>query len=194
MDRLGFLATLLRFCMRSAAIVLILAESARAASPDDPGRGRREQDDLRRYARDTWRSFDRMALRGGLPADGLKREGDGTWRPTGSTTPMDVGAYLWSTLAAERLGIIDAAEARNRLDRTLAAIGRLKRVHGLFLDKLDPRTGAPLETSPDGHQPIHPKLSAVDNGWLATGLVMVRNTRPELSERALVLCHSLVLG
>src|SRR5207248_2701911 len=129
-------------------------------------------------------SFKAMALPGALPADGLSRGDDGNWRPTGSTTPTDIGAYLWSTLAAERLQIIEPAEARRRLDKTLAAVARLERPHGLFLDRLDPRTGAPLKTSPAGGQPIHPKLSAVANGWLATALIMVRNTKPELRERA----------
>src|SRR6185312_10159291 len=56
--------------------------------------------------------------------------------------------------------------------------------HGLFLDRIDPRTGAPLKASSEGGQPIHQKLSAVDNGWLATALIMVRNTKPELHDRA----------
>jgi hypothetical protein len=164
--------------------MMSLIAPGRAAPAGDPGLGPREQEALRRYARDTWHSFEAMALPSGLPADGLRRGHDGAWQPTGSTTPTDIGGYLWSTLAAERLGIIEPAEARRRLDQTLGILARLERPHGLFLDKLDPRTGAPLKTSPEGGQPIHPKLAAADNAWLAAGLMMVRNTKPELRERA----------
>ena len=70
------------------------------------------------------------------------------------------------------------------LDQTLAAVARLGRVKGFFVDRVDPRTGVPLTTSPDDGKPIRPLVSAVDNGWLAAALIMVRNTRPELRERA----------
>jgi hypothetical protein len=176
------------------AVMFSLVASGSASASADTGLGHREQEALRRYARDTWHSFDAMVLPDGLPADGLHRGEDGTWRPTKSTTPTDIGAYLWSTLAVERLGIIEPAEARRRLDQTLGALAQLDRVHGLFLDKLDPRSGEPLKTSPQGGQPIHPKLSAADNAWLATGLIMIRNTKPELRDRAEALLTPMDFG
>ena len=168
----------------AAFFVARAADCALAASPDRPALGPGDRETLRRYARDTWRSFEAMADAGGLPADGLRCAGDGVWRPTEKTSPTDVAAYLWSTLAAERLGIIGADEAGRRLDRTMAALARPRRVHGFFLDRLDPRTGDPLTSSPRDGKPIRPLVSAVDNGWLAAALIMVGNARPERRERA----------
>ena len=48
-----------------------------------------------------------MAQPGGLPADGLCRGDDGAWKPTEKTSPTDIAAYLWSTLAAEELQLIE---------------------------------------------------------------------------------------
>ena len=63
---------------------------------------------LLRYARDTWASFVAMTIpTTGLPADRLSS--DGTTSVQTSTT--NIGGYMWSTLVAERLGIIGHAEA-----------------------------------------------------------------------------------
>ncbi len=178
----------------AAAIFLALAAHGHGGPDDASGLGPRDRDSLRRFARDTWHSFEAMADTGGLPADALGLGKDGAWSPTRITTPTDIGAYLWSTLAAERLGLIEPADARRRLDQTLAAIARLERPHGLFLDKMDPRTGARLERSPEGGQPIHPKLAAVDNAWLATALIMTRNVKPEFRDRADALLEPMNFG
>ena len=37
---------------------------------------------------------------------------DGAWKPTEKTSPTDIAAYLWSTLAAEDLQIIEASRGR----------------------------------------------------------------------------------
>jgi hypothetical protein len=166
---------------------LSLMTQARGAPLDDPDLSPQEREVLRRYARDTWHSFEAMSRTGGLPADGLHHDHDGTWSPTNKTTPTDIAAYLWSTLAAEKLGIIEPDQAHRRLDETLSAVARLERLHGFFYDKLDPRSGAPLTKKAKNGEPIRPVLSAVDNGWLAMALIMIRNTRPELRERAEVL-------
>ncbi len=164
-------------------------EPSRAAKIDDEELTLGERETLRRYARDTWKSFEVMARAGELPADGLRRGKEGTWAPTKKTTPTDIAAYLWSILAAEKLGIIDAAESNQRIDSTLRALGRATREHGFFFDKLDPHTGATLTTSPDDGQSIGPLLSTVDNGWLAAALIMIRNTRPAQRAQAEALCR-----
>src|SRR4051794_35172530 len=89
-----------------------------------------QRETLHRYARDTWKSFQAMARPGGLPADGLKRGEAGDWLPTKKTTPTDIAAYLWSTLAAEDLKIIGSSETEERIGRVLDNLRRLKRVHG----------------------------------------------------------------
>jgi xylan 1,4-beta-xylosidase len=142
-----------------------------------------EREELIAYARDTWKSVAEMGDRSELPADGLRHLPSGLWEPTLKTTPTDIGCYLWSVLAAERLKIINRDEAECRLRRTLAAVQRLERVHGFFYDKLDPRSGAILTKAPDG-SPIRAIASSVDNGWLAAALLMLRNAFPSLRDTA----------
>lgn len=132
---------------------------------------------LNSYARDTWRSFEAMTLPTGLPADSLTRTKDGKYQAAFLTSPSDIAAYLWSTLAAEELKIITPEEAADRMGRTLASLVKLERSHGFFFNWYDPRDGSPLRVWPGGG-PVRPFLSTVDNGWLAVSLMMVRNTRP----------------
>ena len=49
---------------------------------------------------------------------------------------------------------------------------------------LDPRTGAALKVSPIESGPVRPRLSAVDDAWLAVALTMVANSELSLRERA----------
>lgn len=166
-----------------AAFVLagLMTHRATADGPDLEPRDRQE---LLTYARDTWRSVAEMAQGVELPVDGLRRLTNGSWQPSPKTTPTDIGAYLWSVLAAERLKFIDAGEAHRRLARTLDAIGRMERARGFFCDTLDPHTGAILRKSPYDGTPILLIASSVDNAWLATGLIVVKNAYPGLHDRA----------
>jgi len=177
-----------------AAVLVACLPSGTAATTDPPGLTADERQTLGRYARDTWRSFEAMAQPGELPADGLRRGEDGAWKPTEKTSPTDVAAYLWSILAAERLQLIGSDDAGRRLDRTLAALARLERVHGFFLDRFDPRTGRSLKNEAGEGTPPRPLLSTVDNGWLAAALMMVGNTRPALRERADALLKPMDFG
>src|SRR6478672_1760813 len=99
-------------------------------------------DVLQRYGRDTWRSFAAMASPIGLPADNLCRAGDGSWVAARYTSPTNIGAYIWSTLAAEDLRIITHEDAGRRLARTLATLKKLETAHGFFFNWYDPQTGA----------------------------------------------------
>ena len=137
---------------------------------------------LAAYARDTWRSLDAFTATGQLPADGLWRKGS-EWSPSRYTSPTNIAAYLWSTIAAEAMGLIDQDESGRRLAKMLSAIGRLERSHGFFYNWYDPQTGARLRTWPGGG-PIRGFLSTVDNGWLAASLMMVAHARPELKNQA----------
>ena len=143
-----------------------------------------ERATLIQYAKDTWCSFQSMVLPSGLPADSLSREGASWSGPCMQTTPTDIAAYLWSVLAAERLDLIGAPEARSRLDRTLTTLEGMGRTNGFFLNDLDPRTGATLKLSPIDSSARRPFLSSVDNAWLAVALVMVANAQPLLRDRA----------
>jgi hypothetical protein len=143
-----------------------------------------ERATLFQYAKDTWRGFDRLLLPSSLPADGLRRDGEGWTAPWMQTSPTDIAAYLWSVLAAERLHLISDTEAWSRLDRTLTTLARMDRTHGFFFNELDPRTGAALKVSAFDSSPPRLRLSAVDNAWLAVALTMVANAQPSLRARA----------
>ncbi len=138
---------------------------------------------LTAYAKQTWRSFEALTLPTGLPVDSMTRTKDGKYQATNLTSPSNIAAYLWSTLAAEDLKIISAEEAADRMGRTLATLGKLERSHGFYFNWYDPRDGAAIKVWPGGG-PVRPFLSTVDNGWLAVALMMVRNTRPALREAA----------
>ena len=76
-------------------VTLLCAFPAQAAAEDEAT--------LDRYARATWKSFVAMTDSAtGLPTDKLER--DRTRSVQTSTT--NIGAYMWSAVAAERLGII----------------------------------------------------------------------------------------
>jgi putative glucoamylase/uncharacterized protein DUF3131 len=143
--------------------------------------------ELRRYAVDTWRSFEALlAPSTGLPADWI----DGGLRPESRaryTSPTNIAMYLWATLAARDLGLIAPAEALQRATRTLDSVAALERheASGQFYNWYDPETLATLRAwpeSPNGR--THPFASSVDNGWLATALIMVAHAAPALRDRA----------
>jgi hypothetical protein len=143
-----------------------------------------ERAELAQYAADTWRSLERMAWPSGLPGDSLSRDGSGWGRPARQTSPTNIGAYLWSVLAAERLKLITPDESRARLSRTLDTLGRMERQHGFFLNELDPADGRALKVWPVDSSPCRPHVSSVDNGWLAASLMMVSQAHPELRDRS----------
>ncbi len=159
----------------SALLIFWLAPSVVLAGSPDLGPADRAA--LSGYARDTWRSFDALVLPSGLPSDMLTKTADG-WSTARYTSPSDIAAYLWSTIAAEDLKIIDRDEAATRMSRTLAAVEKLERSHGFFFNWYDPQDGATLKIWPGG-APVRPFLSTVDNAWLAASLMMVRNARPQ---------------
>ena len=164
-----------------AAIAAIsLGQSAASAVATD-GRSSANAT-LHQYASSTWASFVAMTGPSGLPADSLGL--DGTRSVQTSTT--NIAAYLWSAVVAEDLHIISRHELVSRLSATLDTLERMERHQpsGQFYNWYDARDGAKLTVWPPSGQPITPILSSVDNGWLATGLRVVRGAVPELAERA----------
>jgi putative glucoamylase/uncharacterized protein DUF3131/hemolysin type calcium-binding protein len=148
---------------------------------------------LHRYAEATWRSFAAMTdPDSGLPPDIYGR--DGTASVQTSTT--NIGAYLWSAVAAERLRIISHRELVSRLRKTITTLEHMERHEpsGQFYNWYDHRTGARLTVWPPSGEPFVNWLSSVDNGWLATGLKVVAGSVPELSRRARALYDSMDFG
>jgi len=141
---------------------------------------------LEKYAGDTWRSFEAMTVdRTGLPDDNI----GGALRPRtrgGYTSPTNIGAYLWSTVAARDIGLISTAEARDRMSTTLATVAGLEKHEpsGMFYNWYSPTTGEKLREFPGNGDPIKPFLSSVDNGWLATGLLLTARAEPSLADEA----------
>src|SRR4051794_23528956 len=180
-SRVGAVAAL------AALLVAIGAGGARAST----GAGDAQ---LRQYAAHTWASLAAMTDPGsGLPADSL--EADGT--PSVQTSTTNIGAYLWSAVAAQRLGIIGRRELQARLTRTIATLERMERYGdtGQYYNWYDHRTGAKLTYwPPSPGDEFHPILSSVDNGWLAVGLRIVENGVPEVSRRAGALYDAMNFG
>ena len=152
-------------------------------------------DELHDYARGTWASMAAMTDRSsGLPADVL--ESDGTTSVQTSTT--NIGAYMWSAVAAERLGFISERELVSRLSKTIRTLERMERYGdtGQYYNWYDHRTGEKLTYWPPRPQdPFHPILSSVDNAWLAVGLKIVAGSVPgSLAERARALYDAMDFG
>jgi hypothetical protein len=106
-----------RKAIATVALGLLLAMTF--ASPAGAAQAR-----MRQYAARTWASLAAMVdTPSGLPADALSSDG-GT---SVQTSPTDIGAYLWSAVAAERLGIISAAELRRRMSATLTSLEHMER-------------------------------------------------------------------
>jgi Putative glucoamylase/Protein of unknown function (DUF3131) len=180
---MAFGSSLLRFAGCCAAVLALTV--AAPAQADSNG-------SLMRYARTTWASFVAMTdARSGLPADSL--DADGTSSVQTSTT--NIGAYMWSAVAAQRLGILSRAEEVARLSTTLGTLEQMERgPSGQYYNWYDHRTGAKLTAWPPTGAPLTPILSSVDNGWLATGLRIVANSVPQLSQRAAALYDSMDFG
>jgi hypothetical protein len=162
---------------------LLLVSSASLVSASPVGLSATDRAELADYARSTWRSIAAVADRGRLPADSLLRNGLGGWTEEGLTSPTNIAAYLWSTVAAEDLHLISRDEASTRIGRTLATLDQLERSHGFFYNWYDPATGQPARVWPGGGT-VRPFLSVVDNGWLAASLMLIANTRPEFHQSA----------
>jgi hypothetical protein len=65
---------------------------------------------------------------------------------------------------------------------------------GQYYNWYNHTTGAKLTAWPPTGEPMTPHLSSVDNGWLATGLQVVTNTVPEVSDRAPAIFDSMDFG
>ena len=175
--------------MRKALAGVVLAGLALAcAAPAQAA----DEATLKRYAGATWASFVAMTDEdSGLPADALHN--DGTRSVQTSTT--NIGAYMWSALVAEKLGLISHAEVVERLGKTLTSLEHMERHEsGQYFNWYDHRTGEKLTTWPPTGEPLLPWLSSVDNGWLAVGLRTTASRVEELRARANAIYASMDFG
>jgi hypothetical protein len=140
---------------------------------------------LLRIAHDTWRFFAAdVDPTTALPLDHL---GPGTVRGQ-YTSAANIGVYLWSVVSAADLGLVSRADAAALATATLRTVARMPRRHGLLFQWYDTRTAQvisnPGEPACDPSAPRERDncsfLSAVDNGWYASGLVVARQALPSL--------------
>src|SRR3954468_18979041 len=92
---------------RVAALVTLLVAVGAATAQAATTTGGRDGAPLRAYAERTWASMAAMTdPDSGLPADILNADGSTSVQ----TSTTNIGAYMWSAVAARRLGIIGQGE------------------------------------------------------------------------------------
>ncbi len=137
-------------------------------------------------AKDTWAFFAAdVDPTTHLPLDNL---GPGATRGT-YTSAANIGVYLWSVVSAHDLGLVSATEERSLIRSTLRSVRRLKRTFGFLYQWYDTSNGHVIrnpgdidcatETTPTQDNCYF--LSAVDNGWYASGLIITRQAVPQLA-------------
>jgi hypothetical protein len=168
------------FTALAALAVAVTLVAPAATGKSKPPKGEQKATE-QQYAVDTYRSFDMMLYpETGLPADNVSAEGI----RSRFTSPTNIAAYMWSTVAARDLGIISNKEARERIARTLETLAQMEKHEpsGQYYNWYDPQTGQKLTTWPVDNSTVTPFLSSVDNGWLAVGLKIVREAVPQLRD------------
>jgi hypothetical protein len=143
---------------------------------------------LHGIAADTWRFYaadvDPVTH---LPLDNL---GPGAVRGA-YTSAANIGVYLWAVVAARDLRLIDTATAERLATATLREVATLKRYKGFLYQwydtangnvLLNPGQGDCAETTPAQDNCWF--VSAVDNGWYASGLIVARQALPGVRDLA----------
>ncbi|MDQ0893976.1 glucoamylase family protein [Agromyces ramosus] len=178
----------------AAAVALLVPPTATFAGDENGRKPGSSTQVLREYAADTWTSLVAMTdEQTGLVADNI--EGDLS-APAEYTSPTNIGGYLWSTVVARDLHLITRKEARDRMSTTLATLATLERHEpsGMYYNWYSPTDGTKLTTWPTNGSAVHPFLSTVDNGWLATALRVVAAAEPKLASDATALYDSMDFG
>jgi hypothetical protein len=193
--------------MRRLALLAALAVVAAALSPATSragtvpaevaaygGLSQAQRSVLLGIARDTWKFYAADVDPGThLPLDNVTFAG-GSATPTGYgryTSAANIGVYLWAVVAAGDLGLISRARARDLAETTLEEVARLKRFDGFLYQWYDTSDGDVLsnpgqpdctETTPAFDNCFF--VSNVDNGWYASGLIIIREAMPALRQLA----------
>jgi len=134
-----------------------------------------DEEFLRRLARDTWRGLDALTDRDhAIPVDHVRFCGgslEASRVKIGDyTSGTNIGLYLMATAGAADLELIPREQALSTAHRVLETLRSLEAFHGFFFNYYDTTS---LERTSDF-------VSFVDSAWLTTGLVVVRQTFPEL--------------
>jgi Putative glucoamylase/Protein of unknown function (DUF3131) len=184
----------LRLLAALATIVLLMGPlSVRAAGGTDnkvtrySGLSAGQRAVLYGIARHTWKFYSAdVDSNTHLPMDNIGFNGSparGTY-----TSAANIGVYLWAVVAANDLGLVSRPQARSLIEATLNAVSTLKRFDGFLYQWYDTTNGHTIrnpgdvdcssETTPTRDNCYF--ISQVDNGWYASGLIVVRSAMPEL--------------
>jgi len=128
--------------------------------------GRNDVIALRLIARRTWRFFETFVgpEDNFLPPDNFQE--DPAPVTAHRTSPTNIGLYLLSTVSAHDLGWLGTIDTVERLEATMATLGRMEQCHGHWLNWYDTRSLAPLSPR---------YVSSVDSGNLAGHLLALSN-------------------
>ncbi|MBO0836784.1 MAG: DUF3131 domain-containing protein [Actinobacteria bacterium] len=150
---------------------------------------------LMAIARDTWKFYSvDVDSATQLPMDNVTFAG-GSATPTSYgryTSASNIGVYLWAVASARDLGLVSTAQAADRIRATLTEVAHLQRDHGFLYQWYNTSNGAVLSNpgQPDCTPGAAPDftncffISNVDNGWYASGLIVVREAFPQLATLA----------
>ena len=176
-------------------VALLAPGTARAAGGSQVssygGLSSSQRASLLAIARDTWKFYGADVDQAtSLPMDNITFAG-GSATPTSYgryTSAANIGVYLWAVVSARDLGLISEPQARARMEATLTEVRHLKRYDGFLYQWYDTTNGDVLsnpgqgdctETTPAFDNCFF--VSNVDNGWYASGLIVVRQAMPELA-------------
>ncbi|HEX9097535.1 MAG TPA: glucoamylase family protein [Candidatus Dormibacteraeota bacterium] len=171
------------------ALLLLPAQTVGAAGSQvglNPG----QRANLMQIAKDTWKFYAQdVDPSTNLPMDNITYAG-GSAGPTSYgryTSAANIGVYLWAVVAANDLGLISNHQASEQISATLTEVAKLKRDHGFLYQWYDTTTGLlirnPGDPNPCSPTPVQDNcyfISQVDNGWYASGLIVVRSALPNL--------------
>jgi hypothetical protein len=174
------------------ATAVVPATSAQAQSPSpstQSGLSAPQRAVLLGIANDTWKFYEKdVDPTTNLPLDNI---GPGTTRGN-YTSAANIGVYLWAVVSARDLHIISRSEADTRITATLREVQKIKRSYGFMYQWYSTDDGSVIPNPNAGTCAADATaatdncsfLSAVDNGWYASGLVVVRQALPELGNLA----------
>jgi hypothetical protein len=117
-------------------------------------------------ARDTWNCIDYFRV----PATGLPY--DSNLRPD-STNTTNVGLYLVSVVAAQKMNFITPDQARQRVSKILSTLKRMKDWHGFLNNHINVNGSTQIYAGPN---------AVSDFNKLASALLVVRQAYPDLKE------------
>ena len=187
----GWLAAIALFALMLSPVQA--GATAGAANPvtDGSGLSGAQRDGLLAIARDTWKFYSvDVDPQTHLPLDNVTFAG-GSPTPTGYgryTSAANIGVYLWAVVAANDMHLISRPQARARIEATLTEVQSLQRSNGFLHQWYDTTTGHVIRNPGDIDCATEPTptfdncffISNVDNGWYASGLIVVRQAMPEL--------------